>query len=246
MSASALAQEKAASVPGPTKTESIDLGGGVTIELVLIQPGTFMMGSDKEKPIHQVTLTQPFYLGKFEVTQEQWQSVMGSNPSLFKGPKLPVANVSWDDCQNFLTKLQEKTGRKFTLPTEAQWEYACRAGTTTDYSFGDAESGLAEHGWYSGNSAPPKTHPVGEKKPNPWGLYDMHGNAWEWCADRYGKYSGGAMTDPAGAASGATRVYRGGSWSHVAPFCGSADRDGNLPGFRFLYLGLRVALSSRR
>jgi len=229
---------------GPTEAvETIDLGGGVRIELVLIRPGTFMMGSDKEGPVHQVTLTQPFYLGKFEVTQEQWQAVMGSNPSYFKGPKLPVANVSWDDCQDFLTKLREKTGRKFTLPTEAQWEYACRAGTTTRYSFGDSDAGLAEHGWYSVNSGA-KNHPVGEKKSNPWGLYDMHGNVWEWCADRYGNYPSNEVSDPAGAASGASRVYRGGSWSNVAAFCGSADRDGNLPGFRFLYLGLRLALSA--
>jgi formylglycine-generating enzyme required for sulfatase activity len=250
--ASVFAQEKGTfkeptepiiAVPGPKQTESIDLGGGVTIELVLIRPGTFMMGSDNEKPVRQVTLTQPFYLGKFEVTQEQWQAVMGSNPSYFKGPKLPVANVSWDDSQNFLTKLQEKTGRNFALPTEAQWEYACRAGTTTRYSFGDDESDLAEYGWYSANIEA-KTHPVGEKKPNPWGLYDMHGNAWEWCADRYGNYPSDPVSDPAGAASGISRVYRGGSWSHFASFSGCADRDWNLPAFRFLYLGLRVALSA--
>ena len=166
-------RDKVAAVPGPKKTESIDLGGGARMELVLVRPGSFTMGSDTgssdEKPVHKVTLTKPFYLGKFEVTQEQWQSVMGSNPSNFKGPKLPVEQVSWNDCQSFLAKLQEKTGRKFALPTEAQWEYACRAGTTTSYSFGDGDASLAEYAWYSPNSAS-STHPAGEKKPNPWAL----------------------------------------------------------------------------
>ena len=200
-------RDKVAALPGPKKSLAIDLGGGVTMEFVLILPGSFTMGSDKgqqsdEKPAHKVTLTKPFYLGKFEVTQEQWEKVMGSNPSNFKGPKLPVEQVSWNDCQSFLAKLQEKSnGQKFALPTEAQWEYACRAGSTGDYCFGDGDANLGEYAWYSSNAGN-QTHPVGGKKPNAWGLYDMHGNVCEWCNDASGSYSSGAVSDPMGASSG--------------------------------------------
>ena len=237
---------KAAAVPGPKKTESIDLGGGVKMEYVLIPAGSFLMGSDTdssaEKPVHKVTLTKPFYLGKFEVTQEQWEKVMGSNPSHFKGPKLPVENVTWDDCQSFLTKLQEKTGRKFTLPTEAQWEHACRAGTTTKYSFGDSDTSLAEHGWFKSNAGS-ITHPVGEKKPNPWGLYDMHGNVWEWCADWYATtYPSGDATDPQGASSGSSRVLRGGAWYDYSVGLRSSFRIYLTPVVRFSLFGLRCVM----
>jgi formylglycine-generating enzyme required for sulfatase activity len=167
-----------------------------------------------EKPQHRVRITKPFYLGKYLVTQEQWEAVMGNNPSHFKGPKNPVEQVSWDDCQQFLRQAQREVGvrgGKFQLPTEAQWEYACRAGSTTRYCFGDDESGLGEYAWYDKNSGN-KTHPVGEKKPNAWGLYDMHGNVWEWCQDWYdgGYYANSPTDDPTG--PGSNRVLRGGSW----------------------------------
>jgi formylglycine-generating enzyme required for sulfatase activity len=160
--------------------------GSVALDLVLIQPGSFTMGDDggdgsAEKPAHKVTISKPFYLGKYEVTQDQWEAVMGANPSYFKGPENPVEDVSWDDCQKFLKKLNERlpgTGGTVRLPTEAEWEYACRAGTTTKYSFGDTRSDLGEYAWYGGNSHN-KNHPVGEKKPNAWGLYDIHGNVCE-------------------------------------------------------------------
>ena len=203
---------------------SLDLGGGVALECVLIRPGVFIMGDKSETPAHKVRLTKPFYMGKFAVTQEQWEKVMGANPSLFKGAKLPVERVSWDDCQSFLTKLKAKVpGTDFSLPTEAQWEYACRAGTTTEYCFGDAEAALGDHAWYDGNSES-KTHEVGKKKPNAWGLFDMHGNVWEWCSDWYGAYTAAEAVDPSGPSSGSSRVLRGGSWFFYASFCRSAFR----------------------
>jgi len=231
----------------PGKPQIVDLGGGVTLDLVLIRPGTFTMGSDEggDERAHQVTLTKPFYLGKYEVTQEQWQQVMGGNPSVFKGAKNPVENVSWDDCQEFMGKLRKKVpGEAFRLPTEAEWEYACRAGTTGEYA-GDLDA----MAWYDSNSGG-KTHPVGGKKPNAWGLYDMHGNVWEWCADGYGDYPNGAATDPNGPNTGSIRVLRGGSWFHVGALCRSALRRWFTPvirfdrvGFRFDRVGFRVGAS---
>jgi formylglycine-generating enzyme required for sulfatase activity len=184
-------------------------------------------------------------MGKFLVTQDQWQAVMGNNPSRFKGPKNPVEQVSWDDCQQFLDKLNAKSGPgrgKFQLPTEAQWEYACRAKSTSQYCFGDDEARLGEYAWY-GNNSGSKTHPVGERKPNAWGLYDMHGNVWEWCQDWYdgGYYAKSPMDDPAGPTTGSNRVDRGGSWLHDAGFCRSAHRYRIRPGDRDFDLGLRVS-----
>jgi formylglycine-generating enzyme required for sulfatase activity len=208
---------------------AMDVGGGVKMEFVLIPAGRFMMGDDKEysaKPAHRVTITQPFYLGKYEVTQEQWEAVMGNNPSRFKGPKNPVEMVSWQGCQDFMAKLNEKSwagGARFSLPTEAQWEYACRAGTTTQWSFGDDRGKLGDYAWWGGNAAE-TTHPVGQKKPNAWGLYDMHGNVFEWCADWYRRYEPGDQTDPVGPDSGdngdlptGSHVLRGGSWNYHGP-----------------------------
>ena len=218
------------------------LGGGVKLEMVLIPAGEFKMGSryEWEKPVHKVNITKPFYLGKYEVTQEQWEAVMGSNPSKFKGPRNPVEIVSWDDCQKFFDKLNARAGGqgwKFVLPTEAQWEYACRAGSTGKFSFGDDE--MSEYAWYNENSGG-KTHPVGEKKPNAWGLYDMHGNTWEWCQDWYGAYGAEAVTDPSGPTSGRRRVYRGGGWSYPARDCRSAFRTAWSAGWHH-YLGFRAA-----
>ena len=213
------------------KEISVDLASGVKLEMVLVPTGEFLMGTpgnSGDEQQHRVRISNPFYLGKYLVTQEQWEAVMGSNPSHFKGPQNPVEDVSWDDCQQFLDKLNAKprSGRgKFQLPTEAQWEYACRAGSKTRYCFGDEESGLGEYAWYNANSGN-KTHPVGEKKPNAWGLYDMHGNVWEWCQDWYdgGYYAKSPMDDPAGPATGSDRVIRGGSWDGGARFCRSAYR----------------------
>ena len=239
-------KDRAAVAPALQDTATIDLGGGVKMEFVLICPGSFTMGSDfghsDEKPVHKVTLTQPFYLGKYEVTQEQWEKVMGANPSAFKGANLPVENVSWDDCQPFLAALQKKAGRKFALPTEAQWEYACHAGTTTLFSCGDDEASLAEHAWFANNSDL-RTHPVGQKKPNAWGLYDMHGNVFEWCADRYSElYPSGDATDPLGAASGDRRVIRGGAWLYIPDNLRSADRGFSPPDYRVNEYGLRCVM----
>jgi formylglycine-generating enzyme required for sulfatase activity len=231
------------------KELTVDLGGGIKLELVLIPAGEFMMGSpdsdkfadSQEKPQHRVRITKPFYLGKYLVTQEQWEAVVGNNPSHFKGPKNPVEYISWDDCQKFLKRLNDKMGGgKFQLPTEAQWEYACRAGSTTRYCFGDDEKQLGEYAWYIAN-ADGKTHPVGEKKPNAWGLFDMHGNVWEWCQDWYGGYGTEAVTDPTGLATGSFRVFRSGSWPYPAKYCRSAYRYVYEPGIHSYRLGFRVS-----
>jgi formylglycine-generating enzyme required for sulfatase activity len=205
----------------PEKTINLDLGGGVTLPLTLVPAGKFVMGSpDSEKgrdknegPQHEVTISRPFYMSVTEVTQAQYEAVMGKNPSRFKGPTNPVDSVSWDDAVLFCVKLSEKTGKAFRLPTEAEWEYACRAGSTTRFSFGDSDSVFGDYAWFGSNSGG-KTNPVGRKKPNAWGLYDMHGNVYEWCADWYGSYSSGASTDPQGAGSGGNRVVRGGAWDY--------------------------------
>ena len=224
------------------------------LDLVLlpIAAGTFQMGSENgdvdEKPLTRVTITKPYWLGKTEVTRAQWQALMGSNPSNFKGDDRPVEKVSWDDAMAFCQKLTEREraagrlpeGYAYTLPTEAQWEYACRAGTTGDYA-GDLNS----MAWYSSNSE--KTmHPVGTKQPNAWGLCDMHCNVWEWCADWKDDYPGGSATDPMGPSSGSLRAIRGGGWRGGASDCRSANRFGYDPGSRFNFLGFRLALSSVR
>jgi len=224
--------------------------GNFRMEFVLIPAGSFLMGSPDETgdgdeyPRHDVVISQPFYLGKYEVTQEQWEEVMGSNPSRFRGAKLPVETVSWKDCQVFLAKLAAKTGRKFALPTEAQWEYACRAGTTTFWSFGDTNAAVDEFAWGKSNSGG-QSHPVGGKKPNPWGLYDMHGNVSEWCADRYAKhtYSNGVVVDPVGpTVQEGSAVCRGGAWGDDPDLQRSAYRNCNGIGNAHHGIGLRCVL----
>ena len=209
------------------------------IELVYIPAGTFMMGSPADEAgrfdneaQHRATLSQGFYMGKYEVTQAQWVRVMHSNPLEFKGDALPVEQVSWDDCQSFCSQAGLR------LPTEAEWEYACRAGSTGAYG---GSGKLDEVGWFYDNSGR-TTHAVGQKKPNGWGLYDMHGNVWEWCSDWYGAYPTGDATDPTGAATGSGRVLRGGSWGSDARYCRSADRGWGEPGYRGGRLGFRVVL----
>jgi formylglycine-generating enzyme required for sulfatase activity/tRNA A-37 threonylcarbamoyl transferase component Bud32 len=208
---------------------------------ILIPAGQFMMGSDEyqdEKPIHQVRISRPFEMAKYEVTQEQWQTVMDDNPGAFKGEaNLPVEQVSWDDVQEFILRMNaRKDGYVYRLPTEAEWEYACRAGTTGDYA-GD----LDEMAWYSDNSDQ-KTHPVGEKMPNAWGLYDMHGNVWEWCRDWYADdyYKQSPNVDPTGSGTGSDRVIRGGGWGSAAQYLRSANRDGDAPAVRGILLGFRL------
>jgi formylglycine-generating enzyme required for sulfatase activity len=214
------------------------------IEFVLIPAGSFMMGSTNggsdEKPVHQVTISQPFYIGRYEVTQAQWQSVMGNNPSNFKdcGGNCPVEQVSWDDAQKFVNKLNESNdGFRYRLPTEAEWEYACRAGTTGDY-YGNVD----DIGWYFNNSGQ-KTHAVGGKQPNAFGLYDMSGNVDEWCEDWYdgNYYASSPATDPQGPNSGPYRVLRGSSWDSFAAGLRSVHRFFSGTDFRFNEYGFRLA-----
>jgi formylglycine-generating enzyme required for sulfatase activity len=240
--------------PAPTPKSNpssltLDLGKGIMMRLVLIRPGTFMMGSpDSEQghqpdegPQHVVVISKPFYMGVTEVTQAQYEAVMGTNPSDFKGPTNPVEKVGWADAVEFCRKLSDKTGKTVRLPTEAEWEYACRAGTKTRFSFGDSEGTLGDYAWYMGNSGN-KTQPVGRKKPNPWGLYDMHGNVMEWCADMYGNYSSEASTDPQAPGSGGRRVFRGGAWKNgVTDGFRCADRLDRHPDGRGSDYGFRCA-----
>jgi formylglycine-generating enzyme required for sulfatase activity len=197
-------------------------------------------------------------LGKYEVTQAQWERVMGNNPSRFKGADRPVENVSWSDAVEFckkLTEMEKKAGRlpngwKYVLPTEAQWEYACRAGTTTAYSWGnDINSTRANYNWDGGGTSGndfKQTRDVGQYAANPWGFFDMHGNVWEWVSDWRATYLTGAQTDPEGPASGSLRVNRGGSWNGVGSHLRSAERGSITPGFRISFIGFRVGFQSSK
>ncbi|MFC1792629.1 SUMF1/EgtB/PvdO family nonheme iron enzyme [Planctomycetota bacterium] len=225
---------------------------------VPIKPGTFAMGSpageegrvDDEKD-HEVTLTKEFWIGAYEVTQQQYENVMGSNPSEFKGSNRPVDNASWDDAQEFIHKLNERERKakrlpvkaQYRLPTEAEWEYVCRAGSQTAYCFGNDAGHLKNYAWFNENSGK-QTHDVGKKRPNAWGLYDMHGNLCEWCSDWYSSnsYTSKPRVDPKGPTSGSSRVLRGGSWYYNPERCRSATRRGLPPKNRNLNYGFRVVL----
>jgi formylglycine-generating enzyme required for sulfatase activity len=222
---------------------------GVSIDMVWIEPGTFIMGSPAreegrgydEEPQHEVTISQGFFLGKYEITQEQWEAVMGNRPwegkdGAREDPRHPAVFVSWRDLQKFIDRLNEWEGMDlFRLPTEAEWEYACRAGTTTRWSFGDDENHLKEYAWYRANTwdlGEQYAHMVGMKMPNPWGLYDMYGNVWEWTLDWFSAYSADAQVDPAGPNVGSYRVLRGGSFPGFASGVRAADRLRYSPGVR--------------
>ena len=223
--------------------------GNLSFTMIRVDGGTFQMGAtseqgsdawDDEKPAHQVTLS-PYYIGETEVTQELWQAVMGSNPSNFKGMQLPVEKVSWNDCQEFVRKLNQQTGQNFRLPTEAEWEYAARGGNKSrSYKYSGSNS-LGDVAWYDTNSGS-KTHEVKTKLANELGLYDMSGNVWEWVQDWKGDYSSSAQTNPKGPSSGSDRVDRGGSWGYNARDCRVSHRIGDSPDLRYLDLGLRLAL----
>ncbi|MBL8874116.1 MAG: SUMF1/EgtB/PvdO family nonheme iron enzyme [Planctomycetaceae bacterium] len=227
----------------------------VDMQFRLISPGKFLMGSPaseigrgEDEVLHEVTIQHPFYLGVYEVTQDEFEQVMHSNPSRFKGSRNPVESVSWEDAQEFIRRLstlpaEQATGRKYRLPTEAEWEYACRAGTKSGFGFGNSESLLSDYGWYNKNSSE-QTHPVGEKRANAWGLYDMHGNVWEWCEDWYGAYPSSAVTDPKGPVAGSNRVLRGGSWGIRSLDCRSAHRDQSAPSDRFVIFGMRLIVEA--
>ena len=224
----------------------------LNIEMIAVQGGIFIMGCtheqgndcwSDERPTHQVT-TSDFYIGKYEVTQAQWKAVMGNNPSHFKGDDLPVENVNWNDVQGFIKKLNEMTGKKYRLPTEAEWEYAARGGSKShSYKYSGSNT-IDSVAWYNDN-VNTSTHAVGSKLPNELGIYDMSGNVWEWCSNWFGKYSRSAKTNPQGASSGSARVARGGSWLDKAWYARVAYRYIGAPDYRDGSMGFRLACSSK-
>jgi len=239
---------------------TLTLGGAVTMRLIRIPAGTFTMGSPPgesgreadEGPRRTMTIPHTFYMGVCEVTQEQYQAVMGKNPSSLTGAKNPVEKVSWHDALAFCQAVSDRTGRTIRLPTEAEWEYACRAGSTTRFSFGDRDEDLHRYGNYADRSAPAEvawrdmarsdgyafTAPVGSLRPNPWGLHDMHGNVWEWCQDVYEPHVKGAVHSQ----KSPYRVLRGGSWVAFPRLCRSAVRCRCHSGLRFINIGFRIAV----
>lgn len=255
--------------PIPALAQSAEVVGNaftnsVGMEFIAISAGAFLMGSPDsdreaeadEKPAHRVTISKPFLLGKFEVTQAQWEAVMGSSPyggarsnpyfdlpgmaKRVRQPNNPVT-VSWNEAQQFLQRLNQREGHLlYRLPTEAEWEYAARAGTSTSYSFGNDRALLGRYAWHGENFATGSPHPVGSKLPNPWGLHDMHGNVWEWVQDNYGRYDAAAATDPTGPASGAGKVVRGGSWHVTAGGWRSAHRKEYPADYRGISIGFRL------
>ena len=253
-------------ISAPVEGESFSIPD-INLDMLWCKPGTFMMGSPAgekgrkgNETQHEVTLTKGFYLGKYEVTQEQWEKVKGSNPSKFKGATLPVETVKWDEVIQFcqqLTQMEKAAGRLpegwvYTLPTEAQWEYACRSGTTTAYSFGDTIT-PKQANYYEGKVG--KTTSVDTYPANPWGFHDMHGNVWEWCSDRKGDYPDGSATDPVGPSDGASRIIRGGSWIYTIGrglrsagrfSYSSGDPRLRASGHRYHYLGFRLSLQTAK
>lgn len=229
---------------------TIPVKNGINIEMVKVEAGSFDMGAtpemeqlfDDEKPVHRVTLTNSFCIGKYEVTQALWKAVMGKNPSWFKGNDLPVECVSWNDCQKFISKLNKLTGKSFRLPTEAEWEYAARGGKNNRGCKYSGSGELENVAWYKDNSGV-KTRSIGSKQPNELGIYDMTGNVWEWCEDWKGTYGSSPQMDPAGDMKGTVRVCRGASWSIGSKGCHLSYCYGNYPDSRHNDLGLRLALS---
>ena len=223
---------------------------GVSFTMIAVEGGTFQMGAtseqgsdayDSEKPVHSVTLSD-YYIGETEVTQELWTAVMGNNPSYYKGNNKPVEQVSWNDCQEFVKKLNQLTGKNFRLPTEAEWEYAARGGNKSQgYKYSGSNT-LGDVAWYYDNSSS-QTHEVKTKQANELGIYDMSGNVWEWCQDWYGSYSSSSQTDPTGPSSGSYRVNRGGGWTGSAKYCRVSDRSSSISDDRHNFLGLRLCLS---
>jgi len=231
-----------------------EVTGSLGQRLCLIPPGTFLRGSadgvgaSDEQPQHEVTLTKPLWVSVHAVTQGQWQSVMGTTPWQGQeyvkiGADVAATYVNWHDALEYCRVLSEREGRRYRLLTEAEWEYACRAGTTTLWSFGDSESALPEYAWYAGTKTG-HAESVGRKRANGFGLYDMHGNVWEWCSDWYGSYGKSAVVDPAGAGSGSSRVVRGGSWYGEPSYCRSGFRGYYDPGARLCNFGFRVCSDS--
>lgn len=261
-----------ASAPTATMTEMSETEpNSIGMRFIALPAGTFLMGAPAdagwaapaETPQHEVTLTRAFQIGMFEVTQQQWAAVMGFDANTLdrsntfgdldgmaeriSGDDQP-ATVSFEDAQQFIQRLNEREGTDvYRLPTEAEWEYAARAGTTTKYSFGDDDTDLDEHAWYGGDFATGSHHPVGQKLPNPWGLYDVHGNVWEWTQDRYTPdgHPDQAQTDPTGAGSGTQRTVRGGSWHSTADGWTSTFRKGYAPDYRGISIGFRLVRDQR-
>lgn len=224
-----------------------ETANGLNLEMVFVQGGTYTMGctsdqgsdcENNEKPAHQVTLSD-FHIGKYEVTQAQWQAVMGTNPSDFKGDNLPVENVSWNDSQEFIKKLNAMTGLTYRLPTEAEWEFAARGGNKSKgYKYSGSNS-IDDVAWYSDNSVS-TTHSVGTKLPNELGLYDISGNVWEWCQEWFGNYNSSSQTNPQGSPSGSYCVLRGGSWFDIDRYCRVSFRSNCGPGGHISFFGFRL------
>ena len=229
--------------------ESVDLCNGLEMKLVLIPPGKFMMGSpttekdrSSDEEQHPVRISKGFYMGATEVTQGQYRAVMNAQPRIQVSDDYPATYVNWHEAAEFCKKLSEKEGRIYRLPTEAEWEYACRAGTTTAYSFGNSDSEIGDYAWFDKNAKNDAEQYVRQKKPNAFGLYDMHGNVYEWCSDWYDRYyyPKSPAADPQGASAGIGRVHRGGDWFSDPSSCRSANRDGSGPNLRLDHVGFRI------